>query len=430
MRCSQERQYLRRLPCGKVFPSGTRRVRGGEVRIRAKLFNPAKPSRRDMLDSMRLLHTSDWQIGEPFRFVDDETLAVLRAERLEAIGRIGRLAVDHQAPIVLVAGDIFDGAHPSLDTLLRPIERMRQFPQVEWHLIPGNHDAHAANSPWERLLHQPTPTNVVIHVAGEPRAALGGAAWILPAILTHRHMSIDPTEAMDAMATPPGALRIGLAHGSVRSFGSSEHSTNNLLAFDRVQRAKLDYLALGDWHGAQRIDDRTWYSGTPEPDGFNLGGSGGGQVLLVELTSGSPPVVTPLASGKFLWLSESVTLSSAEDVSALEARIRGYHSDLSRVLLELRVEGTLDLSARELFERSIQTGLGSALRYLRLEADRLLAKPSIADLEAMDHVGFVRVAADRLAALAQDNSNPERELAAEALQRLYVLHMRQGTGAQ
>jgi DNA repair exonuclease SbcCD nuclease subunit len=383
-----------------------------------------------MLDSMRFLHTSDWQIGEPFRFVDDETLAVLRAERLEAIGRIGRLAVDYQAPVVLVAGDIFDGAHPSLDTLLRPIERMRQFPQVEWHLIPGNHDAHSANSPWERLLLQPIPANVVIHVAPEPRAALGGAAWILPAILTHRHMSTDPTEAMDAMITPPGALRIGLAHGSVRSFGSSEHSTNNLLSLDRVQRAKLDYLALGDWHGTQQIDDRSWYSGTPEPDGFNVGGSGGGQILLVELTSGSLPQVTPLASGKFLWLSESVTLSSAEDISALEARIRGFHSDLSRVLLQLRVEGTLDLSARELFESSIQTGLGSALRYLRLEADRLLAKPSMADLEAMDHVGFVRVAADRLAALAQDNSNPEQELAAEALQKLYILHMRQGTGAQ
>jgi hypothetical protein len=36
----------------------------------------------------------------------------------------------------------------------------------------------------------------------------------------------------------------------------------------------------------------------------------------------------------------------------------------------------------------------------------------------------VRVAADRLAGLAQDTHNPDSELAAEALQRLYVLHMR------
>jgi DNA repair exonuclease SbcCD nuclease subunit len=196
-----------------------------------------------MLDAMRFLHTSDWQIGEPFRFVDDETLAVLRAERLEVISRIGRLALEQKAPVVLVAGDVFDGSHPSLDTLLRPIERMRQFPSVEWHLIPGNHDAHTANSPWERLLLQALPPNIVIHTSPEPRSILDGAAWILPSILTQRHMSSDPTAAMDSMVTPEGALRIGLAHGSVYSFGSSEQTTNNLLAVDRAQTARLPPLA-------------------------------------------------------------------------------------------------------------------------------------------------------------------------------------------
>jgi hypothetical protein len=259
---------------------------------------------------------------------------------------------------------------------------------------------------------------------------LEGSAWILPSILTQRHMSSDPTAAMNSMVTPAGALRIGLAHGSVYSFGSSEQSTNNLLAVDRAETARLDYFALGDWHGVRQINDRTWYSGTPEPDGFNLGTAGGGQVLLVDLIPGSLPVVTPLASGQFLWRNETVTVTSGEDIALLEARVRAIDSDLSRVLLQLRVEGTLDLAARELFERSIQTGLGSALRYLKLDADQLFAKPSIEDLEAMDHVGFVRVAADKLAALAQDSFNPKREMAAEALQRLYVMHMRQGAGPE
>jgi DNA repair exonuclease SbcCD nuclease subunit len=373
---------------------------------------------------MRFLHTSDWQIGEAFRFADDETLAVLRAERLEVIGRIGDLAMTHGAPIVLVAGDVYDAANPGLETLLRPIERMRRFPQVEWHLIPGNHDAHVANSPWERLLRQDLPGNIILHTTPQPRPILDGSAWILPAILTNRHMHGDPTAAMDTMQTPEGALRIGLAHGSVRNFGSSERSTNNLLATDRAQIARLDYLALGDWHGSQKIDDLAWYSGTPEPDGFDLGGAGGGQVLQVDLTPGIPPQVTPLQSGRFAWHRESVTLSSIEDIAALESRIRAIQPDLSRLLLQLTVEGTLDLAAREYFERTIRNGIGSALRLLRLDAEHLMARPSAADLEAIDHTGFVRAAADSLSALAQDNYNPNRELAAEALQRLYVLHMR------
>jgi hypothetical protein len=233
----------------------------------------------------------------------------------------------------------------------------------------------------------------------------------------------DPTGLFDNAETPAGAIRIGLAHGSVRSFGSTESSTNNLLAADRAATAKLDYLALGDWHGMTRIDDRTWYSGTPEPDRFDANNSEG-HVLLVEVASLALPTVTPLVSGRFTWRVLSAMVNSVEDVDALETQIRGLNQDLSRVLLQLKVSGTLDLSARDYFEQRISTSLGSALRALRLNADELFLKPSTAELEAIDHVGFVRVAADQLSGLAQDIQNQDRDIAAEALQRLYVLHMR------
>jgi DNA repair exonuclease SbcCD nuclease subunit len=370
---------------------------------------------------MRFLHTSDLQIGKPFGFVDDETLAILRAERLEVIRRIGEIAVSKQASAVLVAGDIYDNVYPGLEMLLRPIERMRQFTGVEWHLIPGNHDPHIANSPWERLLRTPLPPNIVIHTTSEPRPIGDGSAWVLPGILNHRHMSSDPTAVFDTAVTPPGAMRIGLAHGSIRSFGSTESSTNNVLAIDRAATAKLDYLALGDWHGMTRIDDRTWYSGTPEPDRFEVTT---GYVLLVDVSPNTVPIVTPLESSRLFWHMEAATVNSASDVVALESHIRGLNPDLSRVLVDLRVSGTLDMAAREHFEQIITTGLGSALRALRLDVSELYLKPTTEELEAIDHIGFVRVAADELAALAGDVANPQREIAAEALQRLYVLHIR------
>lgn len=240
---------------------------------------------------------------------------------------------------------------------------------------------------------------------------------------------------MDGAVTPEGALRIGLAHGSVRNFGSTAGSTNNVIAVDRARSAGLDYLALGDWHGLSRINERTWYSGTPEPDGFDLGGEGGGHILLVDfdvtarLGEGFAPKVTPLPVGRFSWCLEETSVSSTADVEALETRLRNLCPDLSTALVRLKVEGTLDLLGRELFERRIRIGLGSAFRNLRLELDGLHLKPSAADLEGIDHVGFVRTAADRLTAMTADAANPDRELAAEALQKLYVLHMREGTYA-
>jgi len=379
---------------------------------------------------VRFLHTSDWQIGKAFRFVDDETLGVLRAERLDVITRIGSLAVEHQASAVLVAGDIFDVAHVTMETLLKPIERMRQFPSIEWHLIPGNHDPHTLNGPWDRLLRVPLPQNIVVHTTAEPRPIGAGSAWIIPSVLTQRSMVGDPTAGMNSAATPERCLRIGLAHGSVSSFGSTDSSTNNLIAIDRAATARLDYLALGDWHGRIRIDERTWYSGTPEPDAFDIGGTGGGEVLLVELPTGGAnkdirPTVTPLRVNRFLWRTEQALVTSADDVAALESRIRGLDVDLSRILLRLQVEGSLDLAAREEFEQKITIGLGSALRFLRLEADGLHLKPCTEDLDAIDHLGFVRDAADRLASMAADLHNQDRDLAADALQRLYIMHMRQ-----
>jgi len=370
---------------------------------------------------MRFLHTSDLQIGKPFGFADDDTLAVLRDARLDAIKRIGEIAVAKQASAVLVAGDIYDNVYPGLELLLRTIERMRQFPAVEWHLIPGNHDPHIANSPWERLLRTQLPPNIFIHTTPEPKPIGDGSAWVLPAILNHRHMSFDPTAGFDKAVSPTDAIRIGLAHGSVRSFGSSESSTNNVLAIDRAATAHLDYLALGDWHGMTRIDDRTWYSGTPEPDRFEVTT---GQVLLVDVSPNTVPIVTPLESSRFFWHMEAATVNSASDVVALESHIRSLNPDLSRVLVDLRVSGTLDMAAREQFEQIITTGLASALRALRLDVSELYLKPTTEELEAIDHIGFVRVAADQLSALAQDAANPQREIAAEALQRLYVLHIR------
>ncbi|TLU74320.1 metallophosphoesterase family protein [Lichenicoccus roseus] len=377
---------------------------------------------------MRFLHTSDWQIGKAFGFADDATRAVLHDERLEVIGRLGRLAQAQGATAVLVAGDVYDVADPSDRTLRQPIERMRQFPTLEWHLIPGNHDPHTPNGPWDRLQRAGVPPNVHLHLA--PQAQAVGDAVLVPVVLTRRHALGDPTAGMDAIATPEGAIRLGLAHGSLRQFGAEDSTTHNLIAFDRADRAGLAYLALGDWHGGQCFGSgdtgsRSWYSGTPEVDAFDTGGWGGGEALLVQIDGPRAlPDVTRHRVGRFKWRREAATLHSITDIDLLETRLRNLQPDLSTLLVSLRVEGALSLAAREAYERRIRGDAASALRALRLDDGRLQPEPSTADLEAIDQGGFVRVAAERLARMAADPAELRRGIAAQALQRLYVLHMR------
>src|SRR5690606_13789875 len=104
---------------------------------------------------------------------------------------------------------------------------------------------------------------------------------VLAAPLTQRQTHVDLTAAFDSLPSSPGLLRIGLAHGSVEGILQEGIDSPNPIAQDRATRAGLAYLALGDWHGTKRINERTWYSGTPEQDRYKDNDSG--NVLLVEI---------------------------------------------------------------------------------------------------------------------------------------------------
>ena len=47
--------------------------------------------------TVKFIHTSDWQIGKVFRFVDGATMGLLQEARLRAISGLGELAGMHGA---------------------------------------------------------------------------------------------------------------------------------------------------------------------------------------------------------------------------------------------------------------------------------------------------------------------------------------------
>lgn len=371
---------------------------------------------------MRLIHTADWQIGKVFRFVDQATMGVLQEARLEAISAIGRLALEHAASVVLVAGDIYDVATAEDRTLAQPLARMRAFPTVEWHLIPGNHDPHQPGGPWDRLVHRGLPPNVRVHLEPVPASIVDGTAQLLPAPLARRRGLDDPTAWMDQVPASEQTIRIGLAHGSISAFGSDALTQPNLIDPSRPERAGLAYLALGDWHGVKRIGPRCWYSGTPEVDDFGV--AEGGFALLVDLAApAAPPAVERLRTGRFDWRQETMQVHGEDDIDVLGARIAALHEDPACLLVDLRLEGTLSLAGRERLARTVDD-LAAALRFLRVDDRDLYLSPSAEDLEAIARGGFVRGAAETLRAMAEDPDESAREIAARALLRLFVEHRR------
>jgi hypothetical protein len=241
---------------------------------------------------MRFIHSADWQIGKVFKQFGAKEES-LRQARLNVIERLGDLALTNGARHVLVAGDVYDSDAPSPVRLRAPIERMKPFAEVHWHLLPGNHDPHRPEGVWDRLLQIGLPENVHLHLM-PGAAALDERAFLLPAPLARKAESGDVTAWMDGATTPPGALRIGLAHGSVTNFGSEGEATNPIDPA-RPKSAGLEYLALGDWHRTLQIGPAAWYAGTPEPD--RAGGQEEGTALLVDIpAAGASAAVAPITT--------------------------------------------------------------------------------------------------------------------------------------
>ena len=375
----------------------------------------------------KIIHTSDWQIGKVFRFVDNGTMGLLQEARLRAITRLGELAKEKGAQHILVAGDVYDMEALSPRSLNQPPERMRNFHGVHWHLMPGNHDHYRPNGLWDQLRRKGLPGNVHIYTAPEPAIFEDDSLALLPAPLHHRRMLDDPTAYMDDADLPDGLVRVGLAHGTITGFGSEDKDVPNYISPDRPARAGLSYLALGDWHGQKKINDRCWYSGTPETDAFDV--IDGGQALLVEIEGPkATPAVTPLPTGHYTWERILEQVGSRADIDHLAEKLRGVDDDLDRVLVHLAVEGALSLEDRQYFQEQIVDGVSAAFCFMRVDDRRLFPRPTPEDLDQIDRGGFIRTAADELQRLTEKGDDTERGIAAEALQRLYIEHMKLQAG--
>ncbi len=364
--------------------------------------------------SIRFIHTADWQIGKPFANFPSELAGELAAARLSVIPRIAAAARARDARHVLVAGDIFDS--PGIETLLlrRTLEHLRRETDVTWVLLPGNHDPARREGIWDRARVIGLPENVA--VLTEPVAfALTPHASVLPAPLTSHMPGRDPTDWFDAAPSAPGHVRIGLAHGSITGF-STDGESNVTIAPDRASRAKLDYLALGDWHGATRIDKRTWYAGTPEPDRYPANTPG--YVLSVTVQAGAEPVVEQVRVAQFTWARHDAMLASGDDIWTLARDIEALVPDPVASLVRVKLSGSLTITDEGALKSWAEETAGR-LRHLDLDTDALQVRATASDLDRLAASGAVREAAEKLSALA-DASTPQSAIARRALQKMFA----------
>ncbi|MFD2235969.1 metallophosphoesterase family protein [Aureimonas populi] len=373
---------------------------------------------------IRILHTADWQIGKPFGGFSGDLPGELRAERFRAVERIAALATARRCDAVLVAGDAFDDNTVKPRDLRRTLEALAGF-DGPWVFLPGNHDAGLEVSVWSLLRQmEDRPPNILIADKPEPIILARERLAVLPAPLTRRHEGADVTGWFDTADTPEGTVRVGLAHGSIANRLPEKAESANPIADDRAVRARLDYLALGDWHGFLEIAPRTFYSGTPEPDRHRANEPG--HVAYVEIDApGASPRVEKIRVGRYEWLSLALHLYG--DCAAVEEALARIERPRDTLLL-LDLAGSLPLRERVRLGEIVE-GWAPRLADLRLRDRDLVDEPDSEDMDRIDLAGFVRDAVEELRRKAADPSDPERAAAALALRLAYAEHRRLQGGA-
>ncbi|MGS1011242.1 metallophosphoesterase family protein [Achromobacter anxifer] len=357
------------------------------------------------------LHTADWQIGRQYGQFETDDAAMLAEARFDVVARIAALAAERGVDAVLVAGDVFDTQGVSDRTIRRLFAAMAAY-AGPWVMIAGNHDAALADSVWNRAMQLgciPPNVHVPLRTGVVDLAAINLA--VLAAPLTQRHTYDDVTQAFDALETGPGRIRVGLAHGSVAGRLPDSIDATNPIAADRAARARLDYLALGDWHGCLSIDERTWYAGTPEQDRFR--GNEPGYALHVRIEApGAVPVVERLATGKYRWSAWSETLSLPSDAQALAARMAELRAE---DVLRLDLQGHVNMETWEALQRAVDQA-AAQVRALLPDLSGLMLEPDEADLAELRASGYVGEVATQLQALQADPD--QSAVAGEALRLL------------
>lgn len=373
---------------------------------------------------IRFIHSSDLQLGMTRWFLSEDAQHRFTQDRIDAIRRMGALAVEHQAQFMVVAGDLFESNQVAAQTVTRALKAFEAVP-VPVFLLPGNHDPLDAGSVYRQTaFSEHCPDNVLvirdlapIPVPGLDRVEVVGAPWF------GKHPLTDLVAELSASLKPAPRCRIAVAHGALSSL--SPDALNPAVidltsAREAIELGKFQYLALGDRHSATEVASGIHYSGAPVATDFDEVDPG--NCLLVELDARVGSKVRPLRVSDWRFVDRDWDLSGAADVAAFRDWLGGFAIP-ERTVLQFGFTGTLSVAEHAALMDALEQAewLFAGVRFHDRTSD-LAVMPDDADAEAIGLAGYESAAWQELAEQAANGDVAARD----ALALFYRLARKRG----
>lgn len=214
---------------------------------------------------IKFIHAADLHLDRPFygmQYLPDRLFQRMADSTFQALHKIGTYAIAHQVDFVLIAGDLYDVANPSLRAERRfyqEVERLAMH-DIPIYLIHGNHDpldGKRTHEKHENLMVFSEQVEVKrFQRDGKPSVHIYGFSY------PTRHVRESMVEAYKKIE---GAdYHIGLLHGYLRGHG--EHDAYAPFTRQELESKGFHYWALGHIHQRFQLhpDQPMYYSGTPQ----------------------------------------------------------------------------------------------------------------------------------------------------------------------
>ena len=271
----------------------------------------------------RFVHAADLHLDTPFEGLQrtDSALGKRLVEAsLDALDALVAMAIREHAELVLLAGDLYDGAERGLRAQLRLHGATQRLATagIRTFIVHGNHDP--VDEGWGAIGAWPAevtifPSERVETVELTTRE--GARVTVTGTSYARRHETSDLSARYPR---PEGAgFHIAVLHANV---GSDEHAPYSPCRVDDLRAAGYDYWALGHIHRRATLLDRPRiaYPGNLQGRSFKPSEQGAKGALLVTVTDGV--VVDQFVElGPIQFEAHAIDISGCADIPAVVGQV-------------------------------------------------------------------------------------------------------------
>ena len=234
---------------------------------------------------IKIFHTADVHLDSPFTGLNPRSAELRRNELRQTFMSMMTAAKRAEADIMLIAGDLFDGASVSRDTVRMLCREFETFGRPVF-IAPGNHDPASPGSVWQKVTF---PENVHVFTSTEPEGIDladedGADTGVTVYGFGFTAPDLETVPIAGWTADDPDRINLLVCHCDMTAPKSTDCPVTpaHLTAFG------ADYAALGHIHNppSPGPDNRWAYPGCPEPRGFDECGPKGAIIAQIEKKDG------------------------------------------------------------------------------------------------------------------------------------------------